>query len=213
MEQSLSVNFIIIGITVLVSLYSLRNPHFLVKMMLNPYAVRQNKEYLRLLTSGFVHADFFHLFFNIFTLYNFGEFIEQVFIQRFGEEDTRPGSVLYLLFYLVAIVVSDLPTYFKHKNNRHYNSLGASGAVSAVVFGAILFVPTTKLYVLIFPMPAFIFAILYLAFTYYEMRRGNGFINHAAHWYGAVFGMVVMVLLYPQVLPSFFNQIMAWRPF
>ncbi len=209
----MSANLIILGITVLISLYAFSNTAFLVKMMLNPYSVKHQGEYHRLVTSGFVHADFFHLFFNAFTLYNFGDFVEQVFIQRMGEDDPRMGSIAYLLFYVVAVVISDIPTFLKNKNNRNYNSLGASGAVSAVVFGAILFVPTSTLTVMIFPMPAFIFAILYLAFTYYEMRRGNGFINHSAHWYGAVFGMLTMIILYPQVLPSFFNQILAWRPF
>jgi membrane associated rhomboid family serine protease len=211
MEQ-LTANFLIIIVTVGVSLYALSNPSMLYSWMMNPKAIDRNREYHRFVTSGFVHADFMHLFFNMFTLYSFGDFIEQVFIQKF-DNDPRLGSVAYVIFYVVAIVVSDLPTFFKHRKDGNYNSLGASGAVSAVIFGAILFIPTAKLAVFFIPMPAFIFAILYLAFTYYEMQRGNGYINHSAHWWGAVFGIVVMIVMYPEVVPSFINQIANWRPF
>jgi membrane associated rhomboid family serine protease len=147
----------------------------------------------------------------MFTLYSFGDFIEQIFIQKF-DNDPRLGSIAYIIFYIVAIIVSDLPTFFKHRKDGNYNSLGASGAVSAVIFGAILFIPTAQLAVFFIPMPAFIFAILYLAFTYYEMQRGNSYINHSAHWWGAVFGVVVMIAIYPEVVPSFVNQISHWRP-
>lgn len=211
MEQ-LTANLLIIIVTVGVSLYALSNPNMLYSWMMNPKAIDRNREYHRFVTSGFVHADFMHLFFNMFTLYSFGDFIEQVFIQKF-DNDPRLGSVAYVIFYVVAIVVSDLSTFFKHRKDGNYNSLGASGAVSAVIFGAILFIPTAKLAVFFIPMPAFIFAILYLAFTYYEMKRGNGYINHSAHWWGAIFGVVVMIAMYPEVVPSFINQIANWRPF
>ena len=211
MEQ-LTANLLIIIVTVGVSLYALSNPSMLYSWMMNPKAIDRHREYHRFVTSGFVHADFMHLFFNMFTLYSFGDFIEQVFIQKF-DNDPRLGSVAYVIFYVIAIVVSDLPTFFKHRKDGNYNSLGASGAVSAVIFGAILFIPTAKLAVFFIPMPAFIFAILYLAFTYYEMQRGNGYINHSAHWWGAIFGVVVMIAMYPEVVPSFINQIANWRPF
>jgi len=211
MEQ-LTANLLIIIVTVGVSLYALSNPTMLYNWMMNPKAIDRNREYHRFVTSGFVHADFMHLFFNMFTLYSFGDFIEQVFIQKF-DNDPRLGSVAYVIFYVVAIVVSNLSTFFKHRKYGNYNSLGASGAVSAVIFGAILFIPTAKLALFFIPMPAFIFAILYLAFTYYEMKRGNGYINHSAHWWGAVFGVVVMIAMYPEVVPSFISQIAQWRPF
>jgi membrane associated rhomboid family serine protease len=211
MEQ-LTANLLIIIVTVGVSLYALSNPTMLYSWMMNPKAIDRNREYHRFVTSGFVHADFMHLFFNMFTLYSFGDFIEQIFIQKF-DNDPRLGSVAYVIFYVVAIVVSDLSTFFKHRKDGNYNSLGASGAVSAVIFGAILFVPTADFNVFFIPMPAFIFAILYLAFTYYEMKRGNGYINHSAHWWGAVFGVVVMIAMYPEVVPSFIDQIAHWRPF
>ncbi|CAH0996582.1 hypothetical protein EMA8858_02714 [Emticicia aquatica] len=211
MEQ-ITANLLIIIVTVGMSLYALSNLSVFESWLMNPVAINRNREYHRFITSGFIHADFMHLFFNMYTLYSFGDFIEQVFIQKF-DNDPKLGSVAYVIFYIVAIIVSDLPTFFKHRNDRNYNSLGASGAVSAVIFGAILFVPTAQLGVFFIPMPAFIFAGLYLAFTYYEMQRGNGFINHSAHWYGAIFGVVVMIVMYPQVVPSFIEQIINWRPF
>jgi membrane associated rhomboid family serine protease len=211
MEQ-LTANLIIIIVTVGMSLYAWSNQSIFQGWMMNPAAIEKNREYHRFITSGFIHADYMHLFFNMFTLYSFGGFIEQIFIQKF-DNDPFIGSVAYIVFYVVAIVAADISTFIKHRNDRNYNSLGASGAVSAVIFGAILFIPTAQLQVFFIPMPAFIFAILYLAYTYYEMRRGNGYINHSAHWWGAVFGVVVMVAMYPEVLPSFIEQIANWRPF
>ncbi len=211
MEQ-LTANLLIIIVTVGMSLYAWSNQSVFQGWMMNPKAIDQNREYHRFVTSGFIHADYMHLFFNMFTLYNFGDFVEQVFIDKFNN-DQRIGSVAYVIFYIVAIIAADISTFLKHRNDSNYNSLGASGAVSAVVFGAILFVPTATLTVLVFPMPAFIYAILYLAYTYYEMQRGNSYINHSAHWWGAVFGIVVMIAMYPEVLPSFIDQIIHWRPF
>ena len=211
MEQ-LTANLLIIIVTVGMSLYAWSNQSVFQGWMMNPRAIEHNRQYHRLITSGFIHADYMHLFFNMFTLYSLGRIVEQIFIQKF-DNDPLLGSVAYIVFYIIAIIASDIPTFLKHRNDGSYNSLGASGAVSAVLFGAILFYPTSTLTVMIFPMPAFIFAILYLAYTYYEMRRGNGFVNHSAHWWGAVFGVVVMVAMYPQVLPQFVEQIQNWRPF
>jgi membrane associated rhomboid family serine protease len=211
MEQ-ITANLLIIIVTVGMSLYAWNSPSVFHAWMMNPKAIDRNKEYHRFITSGFIHADYMHLFFNMYTLYSFGGFIEQVFIERF-DNDPRIGSVMYVLFYVVAIVASDLFTFFDHRKDSNYNSLGASGAVSAVIFGAILFIPTSMLYIFFIPMPAFIFAILYLAYTYYEMRRGNGYINHSAHWWGAIFGIVIMMILYPNIISSFVAQISAWRPF
>lgn len=211
MEQ-ITANLLIIIVTVGMSLYAWSNQSVFQGWMMNPRAIDRNREYHRFITSGFIHADYMHLFFNMFTLYSFGGIIEQLFIQKF-DNDPKIGSVAYVIFYVVAIIVADLSTFFKHRKDSNYNSLGASGAVSAVIFGAILFFPTGQVAVFFIPMPAFIFAILYLAYTYYEMRRGNGYINHSAHWWGAVFGISVMIFMFPQVVPHFINEISNWRPF
>jgi membrane associated rhomboid family serine protease len=204
-----TVNNGIILVTVLMSLYALQRNDILYGWMLNPPAIDRG-QYYRFITSGFIHADFWHLFFNLFTLYNFGGYIETVLEYKFGPEI---GKAAYLIFYILGIIVSDIPSYIKHRGNPNYNSLGASGAVSAVVFGAILFFPTAQLLVFFIPMPAFIYAILYLWYTYYEMRRGMSFVNHSAHWWGAMFGIIVMVGFFPNVVPQFIEQVIAWRPF
>ncbi|WP_128547125.1 rhomboid family intramembrane serine protease [Larkinella soli] len=200
----------IILITTLISLYAWRNERFLDSWVLNPQKVLRGGQWYRLLTSGFVHADFGHLIFNMISLYFFGRLIEQVFGMLFGA-----GGPLYLLiFYLVAIVVSDLPTLIRQRNRSNYNSLGASGGVSALLFAAILFQPTEKIYLYgAIGVPGFIFGAMYMAYSFYESRRGGGTINHDAHLYGAIFGVLVIVLIYPPVIPFFIEQISNWRLF
>lgn len=206
----MSITLILIVLTCLVSFYALNNESFLESWMMNPYKVMQRGQYYRLLTSGFIHADFGHLFFNMFSFYFFGSQIESIFTQLFGG-----AAALYLiLFYLAGIVVSDIPTLVKHKNDPGYNSLGASGGVSSVIFGAILFFPLNKIYLYgIISFPGFVFGILYIGYSVYESRRGAGRINHDAHLYGALFGILFMAVVYPPVISTFFSQVAGWRIF
>ena len=206
----MSITLALIVITCLISFYALNNGSFLESWMMNPYKVIQKGQYYRLLTSGFVHADFGHLFFNMFSFYFFGSQIEQIFTDLFGE-----SAALYLiLFYIAGIIVSDIPTLLKHKNDPGYNSLGASGGVSSVIFGAILFFPLNKIYLYgIIGFPGFVFGLLYIGYSFYESRRGAGYINHDAHLYGAIFGIVFMAIVYPPVVSEFFSQIASWRIF
>ena len=206
----MTVTLAIIVITGFVSFYAWRNDSFLESMMLNPQKVLKRGQWYRLLTSGFVHADMGHLLFNMFTLYFFGTLIERVFNALFGEV----GAFYLLIFYLIAIVVSDLPTLIRQRNKSNYNSLGASGGVAALLFGAIMFQPTEKVYLMaIIGIPGFIFGALYMVYSFYESRRGRGNINHDAHLYGAIFGIIVVILLYPPVVPYFVQQISNWRLF
>ena len=180
------------------------------RWILNPYQISHQGQYYRLLTSGFLHADWGHLLFNMLSLYFFGRFMEQVFGLLFGAS----GPVYLIGFYLLAILVSDIPSFLKHRNNPGYNSLGASGGVSAIVFAGILFSPLTDICLYFtFCIPGFIFGVLYLGYSYYESRRGVSRVNHDAHFYGALFGVVFMILVYPPVLPRFFEQIAGWRLF
>jgi len=175
---------------------------------MNPYMITSRNQYYRFLTSGFIHRDHMHLLFNMFSFYFFGGAIEQVFKVLFGEW----GGVYFILLYLAAIVVSDLPTYLKHRNNPGYNSLGASGGVSAVIFAFIILLPLEKICIYIaFCMPGFILGTLYVVFSYYQGRKANDGINHDAHLYGAVFGMIYCIILYPESLPNFIQQVMSWR--
>ncbi|MEO7802556.1 MAG: rhomboid family intramembrane serine protease [Ginsengibacter sp.] len=184
----------IIIVTVIVSFIALNNERLMDKLIFYPPAVTDNREYYRFVSCGFIHADMFHLIFNMFTFYSFGTVvIEPVFNHLFGVY----GGVLYLLFYLSALVVSVVPTYFKNKDNSSYRSLGASGAVSAIVFAGIIINPLMQLSLIIIPIPfpAFIFGFAYLLITYYLDKRGSGNINHSAHLWGALYGIIFIIVI------------------
>ncbi len=206
----MTVTLIIIVVTAIISIMAWNNYSLMNRWIMNPYQVANRGQYYRLITSGFLHADWGHLIFNMLSLYFFGGFIEQVFSLLFG-----PMAPLFVIgFYLAAILVSDIPTFLKHRNNPGYNSLGASGGVSAIIFAGILFRPLTDICLYFaFCIPGFIFGVLYLGYSYYESRRGAGNINHDAHFYGALFGILFMIVAYPPILPDFFEQISSWRLF
>lgn len=206
MEFSLTTALIII--TVMISLYAMNQREVLYKCMLNPYMVIQRGQYHRLITSGFIHKDYAHLIFNMLSLYFFGPNLEYIFSVIFGSV----GSVYYILLYVLGVVVSDLPTLLKHRNNPGYNSLGASGAVSAVIFACILFDPLMNLYLYFaIPIKGFIFAGLYIIYSYISSRRAQDGINHDAHLYGALFGVAFCIVLYPNSIRIFVEQISEWR--
>jgi membrane associated rhomboid family serine protease len=206
----MSLTLILIIVTCLISYRAFSDYALMDKLILNPYKVTKRNEYYRFVTSGFVHADFGHLIFNMLTLYFIGDSIERLFGMLFG-----PAGVYYYLFlYIIGIIVSDIPTYRKHKNNANYNSLGASGGVSAVLFAGLLFSPLMSICLYFFIcMPGFIFGILFLGYSFYEGRKGRGYVNHSAHMYGAIFGMLFMAFVNPASVPSFFAQVLSWRMF
>lgn len=173
--------------------------------------MQRDNSWYRFLTSGFLHADFTHLFFNMFTLFFFGQAVEQTFGILFGP---TTGILLYLLIYLGGIIVSDIPTFLKHRNDPSYRALGASGGVASVVFSSILFYPTQDICLYaILCIPGFILGVLYLMYSYFSAQRMAGNINHDAHFYGAVYGFVLSLVLVPQALANFFEQISNWRLF
>jgi membrane associated rhomboid family serine protease len=201
-----SITNIIIGITVLISLYAFSQHTVLRNMMMNPYLVESKNQYYRFLTSGFIHGDMMHLLFNMFSLYFFGSVVEITFEQIFEN-----GSLYFIMFYLLGIVVSDIPSYFKNRRNPAYNALGASGGVSAVIFAAIVFQPLQYICIYLFIcLPGFILGALYLIWSYYQGKRGGDNINHDAHMYGALFGVLFCVVMYPISIKSFFQQIASW---
>ena len=207
----MSVTLILIIITVGISLYAWKNESLLHKWIFQPYAVQRDNSWYRFVTSGFLHADFTHLFFNMFTFFFFGNNVEYTFKAIFGE---TTGILVYLLIYIGAIVVSDIPTFFKHRNDPPYRALGASGGVAAIVFSSILFYPTQDICLYaILCIPGFILGILYLVYSYYSGKKMGDNINHDAHFYGAVYGFVLSLILVPQALPNFFSEIANWRMF
>lgn len=207
MEFSLTLAIIVI--TSGISLYAMNNRDVLSKMMMNPYMVTQRGQYHRLLTSGLIHADFAHLFFNMFSLYFFGRNLEYIFNVIFG----NLGAVYFIALYVLGIIISDLPTLLKHRNNPGYNSLGASGAVSSVIFACILFDPLADLLIYFIPVKGFIFAVLYLVYSYISAKRSRDGINHDAHLYGALFGILFCIVLYPDSIRIFIEQISSWQLF
>lgn len=202
--MNLSITTVIIIITVIASLYAWNKPHILQRWIFNPYSVYTRNEYFRFVTSGFIHQDYMHLFFNMFTLYFFGNMIEQIYGYLLG----TTGLVLYVVMYLLAIIVSSISTYIKHRQDPGYNSLGASGGVSAVVFSAILFEPTSNIYLFaILPVPGFILGALFLVYSFQRAKQTRDRINHDAHLYGALFGILFTIIIEPRVIGSFFRQI------
>ncbi len=202
------ITIVIIILTVLISLSADKNPELKMRLIMNAYMVKHRRQYYRLLTSGFIHGGYAHLGFNMFTLYFFGGLVEQLFQNIFNPV---LGAVTYVLFYLMGIVASDIVTVFKQGDNLHYNSLGASGGVSSVLFCSILFFPLNKIYLLFLPgIPGFIFGILYLMYSYFQGKRMADNINHDAHMYGALFGLVFSIAVYPPVVMEFFQQIASF---
>ncbi|MFT4203403.1 MAG: rhomboid family intramembrane serine protease [Chitinophagaceae bacterium] len=207
--MTFSLTLVIIVATCIVSFIGFSNRDVINKLIFYPPAIDQNKEWYRFFSHGLIHADVGHLFFNMFALYSFGNVIEQLFEALFG----RMGLLAYLLFYVSALAVSSIPTYLKNRNNSYYMSLGASGAVSSLVFAFMLFAPTQKIGILFLPfgIPAFIFGFLYVALSAYLDKKGTGNINHSAHLFGALYGIVFIVAAsffvhYP-LLTNFIEQI------
>ena len=194
------VTFIIIAITGIVSFMAFKNSRLMNDLILWPPAITRQHEYHRLVTYGVVHADFGHLFFNMLTLYFFGQVMEVFFTGRLG-------GFGFALFYIGGLVVSILPTYLKNRTNASYRSLGASGAVSAVLFSYVLLWPWQKIIVLVIPMPAIVYAVLYTGYSIFMDRRGQGNVNHSAHLWGAAYGVIFTLLMDPRVLPYFLNQL------
>lgn len=181
----------LVVITVLISLAAFNDGRFADRLILWPARMHKPNEYYRLLSSGFIHADWAHLFFNMFTLFFMGRFVESAFM-AYG---ITPW--LYVLMYLAGIVIASLPSFYKNKKNPFYRSLGASGGVSAVLFSSVYFSPWTQIYIFFLPLYNILFAVLYLAYSVYMSRKGQSTINHDAHFWGAVFGFLFTLAVEP----------------
>ncbi|MCL6246105.1 MULTISPECIES: rhomboid family intramembrane serine protease [Acinetobacter] len=190
----------IILITVVISLIAFSNQKVMNRLLFWPPALSRG-EYDRFISHGFIHADGAHLLFNMITLFFFGSVIESFYRQYFFDMG-------FVLFYLGGLIAAIIPSYLKHKHDTHWASLGASGAVSAVLFAYILFEPWKLIFVFFIPVPAIIFAVLYVAYSIWSGKRGNSNINHSAHLWGAAYGVSMTIILEPKLIPHFLSQLL-----
>lgn len=195
---------IIFLITIVTSLYAFSNPEIYGKFMLHPYSVSRGERLYSLITSGLIHKDWTHLLVNMFSYYFFAFNLERTFVSL-----SSWGHVQFGILYFVSIVLSDVTSIAKHKEHFWFNSLGASGAVCAVVFSYILFYPMNKIFIfpIPIPIPSVIYGFLFLGYCWYAARNSRDAINHDAHFYGALTGVLLTIIFYPQVAAFFVSQI------
>ena len=195
--MNVTLNLAIIAVTCLVSFIAFNNARLLERLILWPPAISRQHQYDRLVTYGLIHASPGHLLVNMITLFFFGPLIEQaytIFLGKFG----------FLVFYVGALIVSILPTFLANRDNPRYRSLGASGAVSAVLFAFVLLKPWATIYVFYFlPVPAIVFAVLYVVYSIYMDSRSSDNVNHSAHLWGAAFGISFTLLMNPHLFSLF----------
>jgi membrane associated rhomboid family serine protease len=203
--MELTLTLVIVIITSLISIGAFSNQKIMQDLIFYPPAITQRNQWYRFFSCGLIHADYIHLIFNMYALYSFGTYVEagfpyrnvvsfdNGFVQIFGQSR---GKILYFAMYVLALGFALLPTYFRHRNNYHYRSLGASGAVSAVIFAALVLEPRMGMGLIIIPrlsIPGYIFAPLFLIISHYLGKRGKDNINHSAHIWGAIFGVVFVL--------------------
>ncbi len=194
----MSLTVILVIMTSLISFQAFNNPNINRQLLFHPVVMRENGQWYRFITHGFLHADLTHLLVNMFVLWQFGSIIEQLFLNAFGELN---GRLVFLLFYFSAIVASSVISYFKHRFNPAYAAVGASGATSALVFGYILFAPWQ--WFIFPPLPAIVFGAVYLWYSSYMEKRGLDNIAHGAHFWGAVYGLAFILVAMTLVSPLF----------
>ena len=197
----------IVIITAVISLIALRNGDLMSKLIFDPYIIKHRGQWYRFISSGFLHANLMHLFVNMFVLYSFGQETEFYYDHYYGHSR---GPLLFVLMYLSAMVAASASTYYKYQNSVSYRSLGASGAVSAVVFARILFNPYGKVYLYgILGLPGVLLGAGYLAYSYYMSKRQSDNVNHEAHFYGAIYGMLFSIAFKPALFMGFIYDLLS----
>jgi membrane associated rhomboid family serine protease len=194
----MTVTIIIVIITVIVSIIAFNNRDVFRRLAFNAYDIRHFKNTYRFLSYALIHADWMHLLINMLVLYSFGRIVEEYYGMYFGLK----GVLYYILLYVGGTALSTLPSYGKHKDDYTYTAVGASGAVSAVVFASIIFAPLSKIYLFPIPIgiPAILFGILYLFYSAYMGKKNIDNVGHDAHFWGAIFGFVFTIVLKPSLI-------------
>ncbi|MBK8519248.1 MAG: rhomboid family intramembrane serine protease [Saprospiraceae bacterium] len=206
----MSATLVLVIITSIISIFCFSNKRWFDHLKHYPLLENQNKQYYRWLTSGFVHGSYIHLFVNMFVLHEFGRTVEDYLIFHFGYAG---GIVLFTFTYLLIIVMGDIPTYFKNKENYSFASVGASGGVSGIIFIYILLFPWHNLYLFaIVPLPAILFGVLYLWYSTWASKNQNDMIDHEAHFYGAVAGILIAIITRPDIIHEFITHLVNEFP-
>lgn len=198
------ITYAIIALTVLVSIGCFGSERLFDTLSLKPYRVVERREWYRIITHGFVHGDYMHLIVNMFVLFSFGSFVEQHLRQLHQTGVTGNGTVMYLALYFGGMAFATIRDLIKRGHNPLYTSIGASGAVSAVLFTSIFFDPWGKIYFFgIVPIPGILFGALYLAYSQFSGLRERDKVNHFAHFYGAVYGFLFPLAMNPKLIGAF----------
>lgn len=186
-------------ITLITSIRAFKDGELRYRFIFNPYRLVRNKEWHQFFTSGLIHLDAWHLGFNMLVFYYFA----------FSLEIRHLGAWLFLVLYVGALIISHIPALIKHRDNSGYNALGASGAISAVVLSMVIFEPGMELSLIFIPiyLPGWVFALLYMAYSFYAGIRGIGRVGHDAHLWGALAGIVLTVLMKPSAAADFIDWI------
>ncbi|MCH5598780.1 rhomboid family intramembrane serine protease [Niabella ginsengisoli] len=193
MDFTFSITLVITAITVIVSLLGFNSQKVIEDLIFYGPAISKRNQYYRFITCGFIHADFMHLAFNMLAFYTFGIGLEKGLFANpdiFGNE----APFYFIMLYIGGLIISSVPDYFKHKDDYHFRSLGASGAVSAIIFSCIVLYPTMQISFFFIPIRGWIFGLIYLGISAYLNKQGGGNINHGAHLWGAIFGIAYTLL-------------------
>ncbi len=200
-----SIIYVLILTTLSLSIYAWNSKMFQ-KWIFNPYKVQQGKEYHRFITSGLIHINMIHLLVNMIVLFIFGQVLEKIY------QDFRSVTwLLVLITYAGGIITANVYTYFRHRESRRYNSLGASGGVASILFATILYRPTSSVSIAGFLIPAFALGALYLLYSYFMGIRKSDNVNHAAHLFGSLFGIVFSIAIHPRVIVEFYIAIREFK--
>jgi membrane associated rhomboid family serine protease len=205
------VTYALLGIILVFSIYALNDDKVMNKYLFHPFSINHYKEHYRFLTHAFIHGDAFHLFFNVLALYSFGQGMEE-FLMPLLYGSKAMGTLMYILLFTGGIYAASITEYIRNKNNPGYSSLGASGAVTAIVFASILIDPRNQVNFLIIPLPGWLAGILILGISYYliQKKRTGTYsdnISHESHFWGAIFGIVFIIATKPMIVKHFINQL------
>jgi membrane associated rhomboid family serine protease len=201
----MKITWLIIAATAIVSFSAFNNNDLFSRLRFNPYIIRERKQWYRFLSYGLLHADWMHLIINMFVLYSFGVQVELFMVYFFGTK----GMLYFALLYIGALAMSVIPSYEKQKHNIYYNAVGASGAVSAILFSSIIFYPDSKIIFMFmpFPIPAVLFGAIYLIYSAVMAKKATDNIGHDAHFWGAIFGILFTIALKPALFQIFLNRL------